>query len=618
MRRDTSTASLGAAAAAAAGATPTLLTEQHQQPQPEPEFGETVSFLPTPSDIDQQVHAAIQAMKAASPIGGKTHLESVRTLRQLLSNYENPPSLAVLSSDGIPALISALQPPQSNATSVETIFEAAWALTNLAVGEPEVVKAVVPAAPVLIAHLSGGSGLAVAEQCAWALGNIAGDDVEYKEILIANGAVPPLTQLLTQGVNSAVAVATKASKSAGHYIQTADSDSIVSNEDSDLSLNLTEIQEIINTGATASWALGNLLRSAGETEVGAFMSTEGASAALVHSLGIFCKGDENLPSMEGTEEPMMAAAAAAAAAPPSPLLISIENLCVETAWVLAYISSGPEKYLIKLIIDDPVTLVPILNLKLIAAVDRALNSDTTMDIVLPSSVIASRSRGLNMLTPLLRTLGNVVAAVGAENFSKTESLKLLKSHLIPNSQQITAESEMYAGSTSFATIKYVVYCADSAYHGLKREAAVVLANYAGTPGRDGVEAIKKACGVPALLYLLKEQPFHVRREAAFALANICAGGGGGTGDAEALNYLFGADIDALRAMLSLIRSADIESARLGLQFIEMLLRMLPHAVKEVESADGIDAIEALQFGSMAPPELQAAAAQLVDKYWGVE
>jgi hypothetical protein len=31
------------------------------------------------------------------------------------------------------------------------------------------------------------------------------------------------------------------------------------------------------------------------------------------------------------------------------------------------------------------------------------------------------------------------------------------------------------------------------------------------------------------MLLLKESPFHVRKEAAFALANICADGGGGTG-----------------------------------------------------------------------------------------
>lgn len=110
-------------------------------------------------------------------------------------------------------------------TAMETIFEAAWAITNLAVvrgggawapggwgraaagaplpsnsggrprskpepkpephaanghpvhpqllvpqGEFETVKAVLAAAPILIAYLGGGSGLPVAEQCAWALG----------------------------------------------------------------------------------------------------------------------------------------------------------------------------------------------------------------------------------------------------------------------------------------------------------------------------------------------------------------------------------------------------------------------------------------------------------------
>ncbi len=37
-------------------------------------------------------------------------------------------------------------------------------------GEFETVKAVLSAAPILIAYLGGGSGLPVAEQCAWALG----------------------------------------------------------------------------------------------------------------------------------------------------------------------------------------------------------------------------------------------------------------------------------------------------------------------------------------------------------------------------------------------------------------------------------------------------------------
>lgn len=106
-----------------------------------------------------------------------------------------------------------------------------------------------------------------------------------------------------------------------------------------------------------------------------------------------------------------------------------------------------------------------------------------------------------------------------------------------------------------------------------------------------------------LMRLLKESPFHVRKEAAFALANICADGGGGTGarpsrpawaasivdmllparraatptlasapapactagNPDTLNWLFAADREALKAMVSLMRSADMDAARLGLQ-----------------------------------------------------
>ena len=59
---------------------------------------------------------------------------------------------------------------RDDADATEAILEAAWAITNLAAGEHEVVQAVVVSAPALIAHLSGWHGLPVAEQCAWALG----------------------------------------------------------------------------------------------------------------------------------------------------------------------------------------------------------------------------------------------------------------------------------------------------------------------------------------------------------------------------------------------------------------------------------------------------------------
>lgn len=59
-----------------------------------------------------------------------------------------------------------------DSTALEGILEAAWALTNLAAGGHAAVRAVLPAAPVLITYLSGHSGLPLAESCAWALGEI--------------------------------------------------------------------------------------------------------------------------------------------------------------------------------------------------------------------------------------------------------------------------------------------------------------------------------------------------------------------------------------------------------------------------------------------------------------
>ena len=51
------------------------------------------------------------------------------------------------------------------------MFEAAWAITNMAAGPPESVAAVLPAAPMLILLLRCAS-THVAEQSAWALGKI--------------------------------------------------------------------------------------------------------------------------------------------------------------------------------------------------------------------------------------------------------------------------------------------------------------------------------------------------------------------------------------------------------------------------------------------------------------
>lgn len=46
---------------------------------------------------------------------------------------EDPPYAEALGAGAVPLLVAALQPPRVDGTALEAIFEAAWALTNLAV-----------------------------------------------------------------------------------------------------------------------------------------------------------------------------------------------------------------------------------------------------------------------------------------------------------------------------------------------------------------------------------------------------------------------------------------------------------------------------------------------------
>ncbi|XP_011010861.1 PREDICTED: importin subunit alpha-2-like [Populus euphratica] len=117
---------------------------------------------------------------------------ALRKLRCLLSKSEFPPVYAALKAGAIALFVQCL----SFGSQDEQLLEAARSLTNIAAGKSEETKASLPALPLLIAHLGEKSSFPMAEQCARALENFAGEGEELRCVLLSQGALPPLARMM--------------------------------------------------------------------------------------------------------------------------------------------------------------------------------------------------------------------------------------------------------------------------------------------------------------------------------------------------------------------------------------------------------------------------------------
>jgi len=114
-------------------------------------------------------------------------VESTRGIRKILSVESNPPVEDVLAANVLPMLISFLGREESN----ELQFEAAWALTNIASTDRTNVVVENGAIPPLIQLLTH-KNAEIREQCAWCLGNIAGDCFGFRDIILQNNGLQGL------------------------------------------------------------------------------------------------------------------------------------------------------------------------------------------------------------------------------------------------------------------------------------------------------------------------------------------------------------------------------------------------------------------------------------------
>lgn len=140
--------------------------------------------------------------------------ECVQHCRKMLSREKKPPIDQIIETGLVPHLselllldetIIALQNtpnfvhPESEEIVYNTIFEAAWALTNICSGTSQQTHAVVyaNALPKFIRLLKMTTHMNIVEQAAWALGNIAGDGPELRDQVLENNVLEPLLHLLT-------------------------------------------------------------------------------------------------------------------------------------------------------------------------------------------------------------------------------------------------------------------------------------------------------------------------------------------------------------------------------------------------------------------------------------
>ncbi|WCJ34552.1 Importin subunit alpha-9 [Euphorbia peplus] len=441
------------------------------------------------SILEAQTSSAVQDLNSSIHFQGKGAMQkkvsALQELRRLLSRSEFPPIEAALKAGAIPLLVQCL----SFGSPDEQLLEAAWCLTNIAAGKPEETKALLPALPLLIAHLGEKSSSPVAEQCAWALGNVAGEGEDLRNILLAQGALLPLSRMMLPNKGSTV--------------------------------------------RTAAWALSNLIKGPDPKAATQLIRVDGMLDAIFRHLR---KADE--------------------------------ELATEVAWIVVYLSALSNVATNMLVKNDVLQLL----------IQRL-----------------AMSNSLQLLIPVLRSLGNLIAGD-----SHTISTVLLPGREITDN-----------------IVEVLVKCLKSEHRVMKKEATWVLSNIA-AGSVEHKKLIYCSEAVPLLLRLLSTAPFDIRKEVAYVLGNLCVAPTEGNGKPELiLEHLVSlVSRGCVSGFIDLVRSVDTEAARLGLQFMELVLRGMPNGEgpKLIEREDGIEAMERFQFHENE--DLRNMANGLVDKYFG--
>lgn len=155
------------------------------------------SALPklTKSDITQRLNNIQQLVAGVNGSDSAERLRATIEFRRMLSVEDSPPIESVIKSGVVPRLMQFLS--YNNEQKLQ--FEAAWTITNIASGTTAHTKCVVEYGGIsCFVNLLRSPNAEVREQAVWALGNIAGDSPEYRDLVLkTNNSMHLLIAILT-------------------------------------------------------------------------------------------------------------------------------------------------------------------------------------------------------------------------------------------------------------------------------------------------------------------------------------------------------------------------------------------------------------------------------------
>lgn len=161
----------------------------------------TAGSLPklSKSDIKQRLSNINQLVTKLGSNDPTERLQATVEFRRMLSVEDSPPIQDVINSGVVPRLMEFL-----NYSKEEKLqFEAAWTITNIASGTTNHTRCVVEHGGIpAFVNLLSSANAEVREQAVWALGNIAGDSSEYRDLVLSTGN--SMQRLITILTNSQV------------------------------------------------------------------------------------------------------------------------------------------------------------------------------------------------------------------------------------------------------------------------------------------------------------------------------------------------------------------------------------------------------------------------------